>query len=494
MNRSLHVFATSRGALAVELGDIDILADGGRLHLFHLILPSHDAVGHMTSQDGLTWTVEANVLHTGPPGSCDDDMIWTMHTVQDPVTGQYRMYYTACSYAETGQFQRVALAKSDSLDAAFERTSDKALLEPAPPHYNNDLGLHGFVSFRDPFVFIDREGGWHMLVTAREADGPRFRRGCVAHATSDNGDRWTLQPPLYAPHCYEDVEVPALLELEGRFYLFFHDFSGQTYYRIADSLDGPWLAPSRDELLPTSNSSWRFARWGDDLLLFHWLRAPLDFHRRSATGGICMVPAPKRVEVLADGTLTLRPYVTAWRKYFDGPAVTSNPKIIAGENDGWRVKDKWLSTHAVGCHHAVLPERATHFILTAQLRLDEGNIAGIMFRSDEDLEAINVLRLDYATQRIELHKHVVRDSGYHRYKLAKTLVQEMHVPNLTHGRTISLRLLACREYIEVSLDDEVYLSAATFAVKGSGVAVFVEDGKGSFADLTIQKLVDPPRA
>ncbi len=453
------------------------------------MLPSQDRVAHMTSGDGLTWQAEDDALDSLSAGSCDRDMLWTAHTVEDPATGRFRMYFATCSQTGQGQIQQIAMAAADGLEA-FQNHNANPVLEAASPYYESDLIENGFVSFRDPFVYVDREGGWHMLVTARDAEGPRFRRGCIAHATSPDGENWTLQPPLYAPGLYEDLEAPALLELEGRYYLFFHDFAGSTLYRMADSLEGPWTAPARDQPLPAGNIVWRFVRWDGDLLLFHWLSpsTPVSADADSPGG---FVPAPKRVEVLADGSLALRPCLKSWSKYCDGSDVTANPKILAGESPGWRVKGKWLTADTTGSNQAVLPDRAEHFILNCKLRLDEGHALGVIFRSDEDLETINVLRLDYTSQTVELHEHVVFDSGSNRYRLSKKLVQRAHLPAVAYGKTLSLRLLACGRYVEVSVDDEVVLSAAMSAAAGDGVLTFVEDGRGSFADLNMQRLKEP---
>ncbi|MBA3414102.1 MAG: hypothetical protein H0U10_02615, partial [Chloroflexia bacterium] len=42
-----------RGFGLSELGDIDVVATGDALHLFHLTLPNHDVVQHAVSDDGL---------------------------------------------------------------------------------------------------------------------------------------------------------------------------------------------------------------------------------------------------------------------------------------------------------------------------------------------------------------------------------------------------------------------------------------------------------
>ena len=44
------------GANPNELGDFEVVQKDGQLHAFYLSLPSHDAVGHLVSDDGINWT------------------------------------------------------------------------------------------------------------------------------------------------------------------------------------------------------------------------------------------------------------------------------------------------------------------------------------------------------------------------------------------------------------------------------------------------------
>jgi hypothetical protein len=62
---------------------------------------------------------------------------------------------------------------------------------------------------------------------------------------------------------------------------------------------------------------------------------------------------------------------------------------------------------------------------------------------------------------------------------------------LKWGEEIRVRVLACREYIEVSINDEVLISAATYKTPSGRFALWVEEGKASFSALHIQPLSPP---
>lgn len=482
----------THGFYPQELGDIDVIEHDGVLHLFHLTLPTQDIVSHATSTDGLSWSPAPIALRTGDPGDCDDDMIWTMHTVRKPDGSGFNMYYTGCCLREHGHVQRVALAESPDL-RAWAKHPANPILESRNPYYNEDFNLVGFISFRDPFVFIE-DGLWHMLVVARETSGNRFRRGCVAHATSRDGVSWTLQPPLYAPQSTEDIEVPTILKIEGRYYLFYNVLSvGHTPYRMADSLEGPWVAPERDVMLPAPNSAMRFCHWNGKILAYHWLRAAADWHKRAGAEYSAMV-APKEVEVQPDGTLRLAPF-SGWEAYYRGSSQLLTAADFTernGPSAPWQqTLNGSLSANVNGLATARAATIFDDCIIECELRLDAGHICSLVLRSDAAFEIFNLVQLDYRSSTVELHRYSIYDSSVNRFKVKQpTLIQSASAP-LQRGKTVKLRVVACREYVEVCLDGAVHLSAATYKAKSGQVGLWVEEGSAAFSPLSVQPLNQP---
>lgn len=481
---------TSPSFISTEIGDIDINVVDGRFHLHYLSLPSHDLVGHAVSDDGLQFEPAPPAVRTGDPGECDDDQIWTMHTVRNPETGLYHMYYTGISLAEHGQVQRVALATSEDF-ANWTKCGTNPVCVAAAPHYNGDLSLLGRVAFRDPFVYIE-DGVWHLLVCASAGQGDRFRRGCVAHATSTDGFEWTLQPPLYAPAHMDDLEVPALIKRDGRYYLFFHEFrTPESFYRIADSLDGPWLAPEYDEFLPPHNAVSRFCEWEGELLCYTWFRCQADWPRTMPN--YCSLVPPKQVNIDPDGTVRMSTFA-GWRKRWKGKPTTLAPADLTAFSEGpaeWQASDAALSASVVGQIVGAATPSFDDFVLDTTARLDEGRALGIIFRADDDLEGGNWLRLDFGRNRVELRHMAAMDSMYKRYvRKQPNLKQAWDVP-LPRGEELRLHLVASREYVELSVNDRVVISAATYAQTAGRVGVFIENGTGRFGPITVQPIDAP---
>jgi beta-fructofuranosidase len=474
-----------------EIGDLDVTTVDGRIHLHYLCLPSHDSVGHAVSDDGLTFRPAPPALRTGDPGDCDDDDIWTMHSVKNPRNGLWHMYYTALSLAEHGQFQRVALATSRDF-LTWKKHKDNPVLVPDAPAYTADLEPLGRVPFRDPFCFIDEDGSWHLLVCAQEGRGDRFRRGCVAHATSDDGVSWRLEKPLYAPAHLDDLEVPSLLRHGGRYYLFVKEFRGpRTFLRVADSLDGPWIAPPYDEPMPPDNAVFRFCEWKGKTLCYTWYRCQADWHRRCPA--YASVLPPKEVHFSSDGALRMSSF-SGWDACFKGEPRTFSPQDMVAYQEGpaeWTADESRLAAEVVGQVVCAADCDEEDYILETTARLDRGRALGIFFRATPDTEDANWLRLDFERQRVELVRIGPMETGFHRYvRCQPGLCQGFDTP-LSLEKDLDIRLIASREYIELSIDSRVVISSVTYARKSGRIGVFVENGAGIFGPLRLQPITPP---
>jgi beta-fructofuranosidase len=472
-----------------EIGDHDVTTVDGRIHLHHLCLPNHDVVAHAISEDGLLFTPAPAALSTGDPGACDDDMIWTMHTVRHPKSGLYMMYYTACSLAEGGQVQRVALATSTDF-IHWEKHPGNPVLTAAAPHYVDTLDDLGRVPFRDPFVFIEDDGVMHMLICAQTAHGDRLRRGCVAHAISTDGFAWELLPPLYAPGQFDDLETPALLKLEGRYYLFLKEFRGpRTFYRVADSLAGPWRTPEWDEPLPPDNAVMRFCEWEGRTLAYTWFRCKPDWPFRGPA--LHAILPPKEVQVRPDGRLRCGSF-HGWSARHAGPAVALPPaswQPLETQGGAWRVAEHRLEGEAAGLGVVAVPEQAADFIFELNACCVRGRSIGLIFRADDVLERGNWIRLDFERRRVELHRLQPMETGLNRFvRMQPSLKQQWDFP-LERGAPMRLRLLASREYIEFSIDGQVCLSLVDYARTSGRLGLFLEDAGGWFREMRCQSIV-----
>ena len=198
------------------------------------------SVGHATSRDLVDWTRFPDALDPQQPPAYDDLAVWTGCTVRAP-GGDWRMFTTGLSRAEDGLVQRIGVATSD--DLVTWRRSRAPLLEADPRWYATVGGGERETHWRDPWVFR-ADGSWHLLATARSgATGGAV----VAHAVSDDLERWQVRPPLTAPsRRFAWAEVVSVTWVAGRWVLLFSCLSDQMPGEALGA-GGVWSMPLPDD-------------------------------------------------------------------------------------------------------------------------------------------------------------------------------------------------------------------------------------------------------
>ena len=220
--------------------DFWIAVDGETYHLFFLQAPRslrdpelrHRAasVGHATSTDLIDWTDAGTAITPGLPGEWDDVATWTGSVIHH--ADRWWMFYSGSMNTEGGLVQRIGAAVSDDLKLWVKHPSN--LLLSAHPFWYEQLDRKKWhdEAWRDPWVYPVHDG-YEMLVTARVNAGPGRERGVIGRAFSADLTVWTAIPPLTLPGDFGQMEVPQLLDYEGRQYVLF-------------SCDKDHLAPSRE--------------------------------------------------------------------------------------------------------------------------------------------------------------------------------------------------------------------------------------------------------
>ncbi|MBD5460042.1 MAG: family 43 glycosylhydrolase [Lachnospiraceae bacterium] len=150
----------------------------------------------------------------------------------------YHLFY--CTFDANPPAQWVRHAVSTDLEHWRDIPEDK---------FGADGVIYKTSDWRDPFVFWnEEEKKWWMLLAARE-NAPTERNGCVALCASDDLSRWEYRKPLYAPRKNQAAnECPDLFRMGDWYYLVYSNYTDGfcTYYRMARSLNGPWLTPAVD--------------------------------------------------------------------------------------------------------------------------------------------------------------------------------------------------------------------------------------------------------
>ena len=468
---------TPSGFGTSELGDIEVVPDGGDLHLFHLTLPNHDVIQHAISRDGLSWQPLPAALGTGDPGAADDDQIWTMSVTPRPDDSGWVMLYTALSSAEHGRVQRVAIADSTDL-LHWRKCPDLPIISADPQWYEADPAIVGAVSWRDPKP-LRTEDGYIATICAREADGPVPRRGCAGLLTSSDLEHWDTQPPLFTPRRYWDLECPQVFRVETsdgpRWALMaaVMEDRSQRYWLASDPLGPYHVPPGGDILAPAGHYAARAARWLGRDLLFAWHQPRLHQGWQSTPQTVDWVEArnpfgkflapPLEIVPREDGSLALRSFA-GWQAY---------------EGDAWQpVPANWNLDAASTTRMTFAPPPAHNFQVRGELTLDAAR-GGLALRVGEDDSSGLFIELTPGSRTVTLQRWGARprDMGAALGLTYDVLQQaELH-ESLRAGDPVGFTLLSVGPYVEFSVNDEVVLATVTGRPVSGACGAWVEDGK-----------------
>lgn len=498
------------------MGDVDVLYHDGVYHLFHLVLPNHDFIAHAISTDGLNWHRVRNALFIGHPGSWDDHMLWTMHVSADPwQPGRWRMFYTGVARRGNGYVQRIGCAYSRDLvewEKAPDRWADVPRhpsvdapgclegpydpespfpIEALPPYYESETEKgRPWVSFRDPFYFHE-DGVGRLLVAARVADGPFIRRGCVALLTEERPDEFRHHPPLHHPGQYDDIEVPNLFKLQGRYYLVGSQREdAKVRYWSSHSLDGPWGNFFDNVILPAGNYAARISFDDRGPLIWNFFSLGADRLAKN------LMPPPKRITVRDDGRLTIRSF-----EGFDCLVSRSLhlrellplSKMLQREGPVIEVDETQervtLSSEA-GFEGFRFADDVISFRLKARLSMKGLGKCGLIFRIDPETTSGYHVSLDLLKGVAQLRAWGEEPGAHPEEVFVFRSLQAAYWQSNPEGPW-NLQLTAMGNYLELAIDDHVLLTLSDDTYRAGGLGFYVESGCIRVDQIVLDHLAEP---
>ncbi len=133
---------------------------------------------------------------------------------------RYWMAYTGHKVDHPIFVQRVGMAVSDDL-VRWERLPENPTSEADPAHYEIvSTGQRTMTHWRDPSL-LDTGEEVFQYVCARRTDGDVTQRGTVGMARSTDMLTWEALPPPEHDAITEEMEVPQVYAIGGRYYLVF---------------------------------------------------------------------------------------------------------------------------------------------------------------------------------------------------------------------------------------------------------------------------------
>jgi beta-fructofuranosidase len=486
------------------IGDVDVLKVGDTYHLFHLVLPNHSYIAHATSHDGLNWEAAPHALSISHPGYFDDAMLWTMHVTPDPDhAGRYRMFYTGLNRADRAQVQRIGLAVSDDLihwEKQHIRNGCPAYpLDPRGRWYENERPDNRlWRSFRDPYFYEDPNTGarW-MLACGRVGHGPMVRRGCVVTAKEVARDQWEFVEPLHHPGLYDEFECPAVIAIDGRYYLMGSIREDvKVRYWVADQIEGPYENFFDNTLLPQGNYAARPGFGPDGLLLWNF------YYRGEVGGPNQFMPPPKKLAVDERGQLRLQSF-----SGFDGvvtrtlrgddlcPLEPERHNPHAATPPRTADADGWLGCGA-GFEAFLLPGEYRDLRMRARLSLQGRGKTGLVLRHDPDgngyyisLDLVKGLAQARAWGENhvgELAEHELPPEQGFRFES----LQSNHFLTAAGGPW-DLQLIAYGKYLELSINGYIVLTLADETYKHGRLGFYAESSKIKVEQVSVEELHSP---
>lgn len=461
------------------VGDVIPWQEDGTFHLFYLhetrAVPKTGMPWHrVVTEDLVELRETGEALTSGGPGS-DAFNVYTGSIVRD-TEGTHHAFYTGQNPARTG-------ADGLPLQLVMHATSRDAM-QTWTQHPEDTFGAtpgYETADWRDPYVFWDDDAQlWRMLVTARHTDGPERRRGVVAQCVSQDLSTWEPAAPFWDPRRYLAHECPEVFRWRDWWYLVYSEFSDAftTRYRMARSLDGPWLVPEHDTLDGRAYYAAKSAARDGRRFFFGWIASREGDRDDGAwqwAGTLSVLEAEQR----ADGTLAFHP-TAELRETFDHAVDQVAPGTRLTAPDGY----------ADVLSAADAPER---FRLRARLDIAPGTTeCGVLLRASADGDAGYVLRLEPRRGRLVLDRWPRRSTGTEQWHISGDVpyVVELERPCTLAPGGHELDVIVDGDLCVATLDDEVVLSTRLYDRPTGRVGAFVGEGTVTVTHLTLATPAD----
>ena len=181
--------------------------------------------------------------------STDDFRTWTIHPMAVGITEQWEGSICTGSLIQkegkTYAFYAVRMSDGSPAKLTWAVSEDGVHFEKSGEYFSLTAPYEP-VSARDPEVFQDEKGMYHMLVTTSLVKEGEYG-GCLAHLTSMDLRNWEQQEPFIVPGYCDQPECSDYFFWNGWYYLIFSNF-GTARYRMSRQPFGPWTRPPVDEL------------------------------------------------------------------------------------------------------------------------------------------------------------------------------------------------------------------------------------------------------
>lgn len=216
----------------------------------------------------------------------------------------YHAFYTGYNreyLKQPGKASQVLMHATSNDLLHWTKTQDALTFTPQPGYDKDD--------WRDPFVVYEEDKDrYRLILGGRKINGKKQINGCTVQFFSKDLRNWEFGGQFYAPELYTMHEMPDLFKMGDWWYHIITEYSDKSkmVYRMAKSIEGPWLTPYDDALDGRAYYAGRTFCLNGERVVFGWVPTKQDCNDANnfEWAGTFM---PHRVVQRADGTLGALP-------------------------------------------------------------------------------------------------------------------------------------------------------------------------------------------
>lgn len=440
------------------VGDCIPFSHKGTYYLYWLLDSGHHSAlngygGHQwavsTTQDLKTWKHYPVVLGIDEP--------WEKSICTGSVVYHNNKFYAfyATRLTQDGKVnEQLSYAVSDD---GIHFTKQKP-----NPFYTSAEG-YSKRDFRDPKVFVDKDGVFHLFVSSRtNTPSVKMWDGTLVHMVSNDLKKWDVKKPVLSGQ-ESTPECPDYFKWNNWYYLVYSD-AGNTYYVKSKSPYGPWEEPDYQTLIEDWSNVVKTAEFGNNRrIAASWIpskRGNKD-NGNEIFGGSAVFRELTQTE---NGTLNSM-FPPEMIPATDTPLKVElkGDSTFAKTSDGFSIN----APNGVGTAQAIIP---TDVRITFEVNVKGPNEEfGLLLHSDEAGSTGYKLSLSATTQMVQLHESRI---------------------NSVEGldKRLNIDVIMKDDIIDVDIDNRRCIVNRLPEHKGNTLWFFVKHGSVEFKKVTISPI------
>lgn len=312
-----------------------------------------------------------------------------------------------------------------------------------------------------------------MLIGAKKEN---TEGSCILKYVSSDLAAWELSGTLYEQEDLYYMECPDLFQMGDWYYLIF-SWNNVTYYRMAESMNGPWIKPEIDTFDGNAFYAAKTAEYQGKRYLFGFIdrkKGGNDELGYTWAGSVC----PYELVQHEDGTLGAKMPSQYEEKHFTENTnwnIAESRGSVERKNSGIMLKaDEEVSYAELGA----LPQSILLSCTVTFHNTDHGAKAGFLFGIEEDALKSYPVSMDF-------ENGMLCYDGYLENFDTESEIRNQQRFGFETDREYKVKLVVEDEIVVLYMDDVKVLSNRIYSAVGTKWGVYAQGGEVEFSDITV---------